>query len=85
MPSAGYAAITETLTPTELSFWEALKKAGESGIARSSLQHLIKGQRDGYYSNNVDVHVKNLRRKLRDSKQHITVDTIRGFGYKMVV
>ncbi len=36
------------------------------------------------FSNVVDVHVKNLRRKLSEGKSSSTLETVRGIGYRLV-
>ena len=77
------------LTKTEEKMLTALRGAGEKGVDRTALGQLCQkptesatdGQNVWYMSNVVDVHIKNLRRKIVDTKESIV--TIRGFGYKL--
>jgi DNA-binding response OmpR family regulator len=34
------------------------------------------------FSNVVDVHIKNLRNKLDRGRQEVTIETVRGVGYR---
>lgn len=81
--------IEQDFTKTEKAFFDALKTAGDEGVSRTKLFHLTEGAKDepeDYFGSNVvDVHIKTLRKKLLNSKTHVVVETIRGFGYKMVV
>ena len=38
---------------------------------------------DNSLSNIIDVHIKNLRRKLGDNENEKLIETVRGVGYKM--
>lgn len=69
----------QPLTPTEELYLNALREAPE-GVSRKSLAS-VKAPPAERMSNMVDVHVKNLRRKL---PPNMRIELVRGFGYKLV-
>jgi DNA-binding response OmpR family regulator len=71
------------LTPTEFDLLTALMT--RSGRAMSRLELLDAVQGDAYegYERTVDVHIKNLRRKIEpDPKRPQYIHTVFGVGYK---
>jgi DNA-binding response OmpR family regulator len=69
------------LTPTEFRLLEVLVRAPERVFTREALvEQAFGGDFDGY-DRTVDVHVKNLRRKIDKSKPHI--ETVFGVGYRL--
>jgi DNA-binding response OmpR family regulator len=70
------------LTPTEFSL--ALAFAHHPGVAYSRRQLLADVWETSWSGSTktVDVHVAALRRKLGDS---VTIETVRGIGYRLVV
>jgi two-component system alkaline phosphatase synthesis response regulator PhoP len=74
---------TVSLTPTEFRLLEVL--AGEPGRAFSRLELLdrVFGYDFEGFERTVDVHVKNLRKKIEpDPKQPVYIRTVYGIGYK---
>ncbi|MEA3339930.1 MAG: response regulator transcription factor [Chloroflexota bacterium] len=72
------------LTPTEFRLLEVL--AGEPGRAftRSELLDRVLGYEFGGFERTVDVHVKNLRKKIEpDPGQPTYIRTVYGVGYKL--
>ena len=75
--------IRDTFTTTERAIFDALVEAGEKGLTRTELYtHTLKKDSPSYISNVVDVHIKNLRVKLKGTKY--TLSTIRSVGYILV-
>lgn len=70
------------LTPREFAILEFLLYNKNRAVSRYTMAEHVWG--DGYdpltMSNSIDVHVKNLRRKLRDTGAGI-IRTVRGVGY----
>ncbi len=59
--------------------------AGNPGQVFSRLQLLDRTQGDAYegYERTIDVHIKNLRKKLGGDPQHLRfIETVRGIGYR---
>jgi DNA-binding response OmpR family regulator len=67
------------LTPTEKCIYDFMLKHKGKEIPRKMFASII-GDRNMFGSNLLDVHVKNLRRKLPEG----AIETIRGVGYKLV-
>lgn len=73
------------LTPTEFKLLETL--AGDPGrvFSRLDLLERVFGYDFGGFERTVDVHVKNLRKKIEaDPRNPVYVQTIYGVGYKFV-
>jgi DNA-binding response OmpR family regulator len=70
-----------TLTPTEYRLLEALVRAPGRTFTRQELVERAFGDDYDGLDRTVDVHVKNLRRKLGDAGNVIT--TVFGVGYKL--
>lgn len=70
------------LTPKEFSILEFLLYNRNRVISRFNLaEHVWGDDFDPFtMSNFIDVHVKNLRRKIGDSSSHL-IETVRGIGY----
>ena len=70
------------LTPREFAILEFLLYNKNRAVSRYTMAEHVWG--DGYdpltMSNSIDVHVKNLRRKLGDTGAGI-IRTVRGVGY----
>jgi DNA-binding response OmpR family regulator len=74
-------AALATLTPTEYRLLEALVRAPGRTFTRQELVERAFGDDYGGLDRTVDVHVKNLRRKLGETGNAIT--TVFGVGYKL--
>lgn len=69
------------LSPREFDLLALL--AGQPGrvFSREEIERRLWGDEDAPSSNSVDVHVANLRAKLRDAGSHGLIRTVRGVGY----
>jgi DNA-binding response OmpR family regulator len=70
-----------SLTLKEFMVLEYLMRNANKVITRDELYSHAWDFADSSFSNTVDVHIKNLRRKIHDNGKFI--QTIRGVGYKM--
>ena len=70
------------LTKTEYKILEYLLKNIGKAISREELLENIKGEESRLSSNMVDVHIKNLRRKIK-SRHNVLIDTVRSQGYRI--
>jgi DNA-binding response OmpR family regulator len=72
------------LTPTEFGILETLMTTPGRVFARGELLEAVQGIAFEAYERTVDVHVKNLRRKLEpDPAQPRYILTVRGAGYRV--
>lgn len=72
-----------TLTLKEFGILEHLMRRPNEVVNREELlAHLWDFNYAGF-SNVVDVHVKNLRKKLSDNNQEDVIETVRGIGYRI--
>lgn len=72
------------LTPKEFSFLEYLMRNRGKMLTRMSILEHVWGADADPFTNTVDTHVLNLRRKLGDKKKKSLICTVSGLGYKMV-
>ena len=74
---------TIELTPREFSLLEFLLHNKNRAVSRFSLaEHVWGDDFDPFrMSNFMDVHIKNLRKKINDTGQTMMIKTIRGVGY----
>lgn len=74
-----------TMTLKEFSLLEYLmRRPGEVVSREDILSHLWDFNYESF-SNVVDVHIKNLRRKIDEGKRESLLETIRGIGYRLRV
>ena len=71
-----------TLTLKEFMVLEYLMRNANKVVTRDTLYSHAWDFADSSFSNTVDVHIKNLRKKIKDNGK--IIQTIRGVGYKMV-
>jgi DNA-binding response OmpR family regulator len=73
-----------SLTPTEFRILAALGKNAGRVLSRARLLDILGDDYEGY-ERTIDVHVKNLRRKLAElgSGKGCSISTIHGVGYKL--
>lgn len=72
------------LTLKEFSLLEYFMRNPDRVINREELlNHLWDFNYTSFFSNALDVHVKNLRKKLDHGKDTSVIETIRGIGYRM--
>jgi len=71
-----------SLTPKEFSILEFLLYNKNRALSRFNIAEHVWGEEFDTYtmSNNIDVHIKNIRRKIRDMNNSI-IQTVRGVGY----
>lgn len=70
-----------TLTLKEFMVLEYLMRNSNKVVTRDELYSHAWDFADSSFSNTVDVHIKNLRKKIHDDTK--IIQTIRGVGYKM--
>lgn len=74
-----------TLTLKEYQFLELFMRHVEQVLTREQIvNNLWSFDYDGF-SNVVDVHIKNLRKKLGDERAGAEIETVRGVGYRLSV
>jgi DNA-binding response OmpR family regulator len=72
------------LTPKEFSFLEYLMRNRGKLLTRMSILEHVWGVDADPFTNTVDTHVLNLRKKLGDKNKNSFISTISGIGYKMI-
>jgi len=72
------------LTPTEFELLATLMAAPERVFSRAALLEAVQGVAFEAYERTIDVHIKNLRRKLEaDPANPRYIVTVRGAGYRL--
>lgn len=81
---ATYYGKPVALTPTEFRILAALVKNAGRVLSRSRLLDILGESYEGY-ERTIDVHIKNLRRKLSEpgSGKECNITTVHGVGYKL--
>ena len=73
------------LSPTEFRILEYLMYRPRVVISkRELLEHLYDFTWE-HHSNVIEVHVSNLRKKLRGTNEHDVLETLRGRGYRLAL
>lgn len=67
------------LTAREWSLTEALALRAGRIVSKRDIDLLVNGSEGEIYSNSVEVHISNIRRKLG----HQLIETVRGLGYRI--
>jgi len=71
------------LTPTEFNLLEVLMMAPGRAFTRAELLDRVLGDSTYVFERTIDVHIKNLRRKIEPDPAHPRyIITVRGVGYK---
>lgn len=70
------------LTVKEFAILEYLMRNPDQVISRSQLVDHLWGSDFDSFSNVIDVHVKNLRKKVSNHRRKV-IETVRGIGYKI--
>jgi DNA-binding response OmpR family regulator len=70
------------LTRKEFSLLELLSKNPNKVVSRASIMEHVWNTDANPFSNTIETHVRNLRRKIQDSKREI-IQSVPGRGYKM--
>jgi two-component system response regulator AdeR len=76
------AGRTVPLTPSEFRILAHLARTPGRAVARTELYDVALPEGEGF-DRAVDVHVANLRRKLREAGTAELVETVRGVGYRL--
>jgi two-component system response regulator AdeR len=71
------------LTPTEFELVHHLATTPERAISRQELYEVAMPESDAL-ERAIDIHITNIRRKLRDAGLEDAIDTVRGVGYRLV-
>ena len=71
------------LTPTEFKLLATLMESPGRVFTRAELLEAVQGVAFEAYERTIDVHIKNLRRKIEDDPGHPHyIETVRGVGYR---
>lgn len=70
------------LTPTEFKLLHHLAQTPGRAVSRSKLFEVALPESDAY-ERVVDIHITNLRRKLREADADGLIETVRGLGYRL--
>jgi len=73
-----------SLTRTEYLLLEALLRSAGHVVSRGEIVKAVWGSRTAIERNSIDVCVKALRGKIDDNSNEKLIQTVRGFGYKLV-
>ncbi len=74
------------LTSTEFSLFELLARHAGKPVRKDDIYPKVLGRPMGPFDRAVDVHVSSIRRKLLDAVgKAVTIDSIRGVGYQLIV
>jgi DNA-binding response OmpR family regulator len=72
------------LTPSEFELLAVMMQSPGRAFTRADLLHAIQGVAFEAYERTVDVHIKNIRRKIEeDTSQPRYIMTVRGVGYRL--
>jgi two-component system, OmpR family, response regulator AdeR len=71
------------MTPTEFNLLHHLAKTPDRAVSRQELYEAAMPESDAY-ERAVDIHITNVRRKLKDAGLDGVIETVRGLGYRLV-
>jgi two-component system response regulator AdeR len=71
------------LTPTEFRVLHHLARTPGRAITRTELYEVALPEGDAL-ERAIDIHITNLRRKLRQARTDGMIDTVRGIGYRLI-
>jgi DNA-binding response OmpR family regulator len=71
------------LTLKEFNLLELLMKSPDKVISREQILFNLWGFEFESFSNIVDAHIKNLRRKIGSNRSQKILETVRGIGYRL--
>ena len=75
---------TVDLTPSEFELLEVMMGSPGLAFSRNDLLQVIQGVAFEAYERTIDVHIKNIRRKIeQDSSEPRYITTVRGVGYRL--
>ncbi|MBO1360432.1 response regulator transcription factor [Acetobacter sacchari] len=67
----------------ETAILESLMRRAGRVVPRASLEHDVYGAWGGYCPNSLEVRISRIRRQLLNFKTSLTIQTIRGVGYRL--
>ncbi|WP_158507580.1 response regulator transcription factor [Tanticharoenia sakaeratensis] len=68
----------------ETDVLEALLRRQGRVVSRSGLEHDVYGAHAAYCPNSLEVRVSRIRRQLMNADSSLTIETVRGVGYRLV-
>jgi len=71
------------LTNTEFNMMELMLKNEDKALSRQELLSTIWGSKSRVGSRATDDTVKRLRRKLTEADSHVSIDVVRGYGFRL--
>ena len=78
------AGVVADLTPTEFELLATLMTSPGRAFSRAELLQAIQGVAFEAYERTIDVHIKNIRRKIEQDPGHPRyISTVRGVGYRL--
>lgn len=80
-----YAGQTVDLSPTEYRILEYLMHRPRAVVSKRELLEHLYDFTWQHHSNVIEAHVSNLRRKLRTPGEEVSLEALRGRGYRLVV
>ena len=83
--TVAYAGTTIGLSPTEYRVLEYLMHRPRAVVSKRELLEHLYDFTWQHHSNVIEAHVSNLRRKLRTPEGEVSLEAMRGRGYRLVV
>ncbi len=83
--TVSYAGSTIDLSPTEYRILEYLMHRPRAVVSKQELLEHLYDFTWQHHSNVIEAHVSNLRRKLRSADDEVSLEALRGRGYRLVV
>lgn len=83
--TVAYAGIDIDLSPTEYRVLEYLMHRPRAVVSKRELLEHLYDFTWQHHSNVIEAHVSNLRRKLRTPDAEVSLEALRGRGYRLVV
>ena len=83
--TVAYAGATIDLSPTEYRVLEYLMHRPRAVVSKRELLEHLYDFTWQHHSNVIEAHVSNLRRKLRTPDAEVSLEALRGRGYRLVV
>lgn len=73
------------LTPSEFKILKLIMENEDKVTSRNQLLEEIGIERSNLETRTLDVHIRNIRKKLEEDQDNVYIETIRGVGYKFKV
>jgi len=75
--------IEQIISPKELAILELLAKNKGMTLSRENIFDKVTDFAADNWSNSIDVHIKNIRKKLFKDEKYDPIKTVRGIGYRL--